>query len=78
MAGVRELLAVVLGVLLGVVLLVAPRAALRLSIFIGPHRRRRGDYGSEDPIPDYWAHLVRAAGVVCVVIAAVIAYQSYA
>lgn len=78
MPGIRELLAVVLGVLLGVGLLAAPRTALRLSVFMGPNRRRRGDYGAEEPIPDWWAHLVRVGGVACIVVAGVIAYQSYA
>jgi hypothetical protein len=78
MPGVRELLAVVLGALLGVALVAAPRTALRLSVFVGPHRRRRGDYGSDEPIPDTWAHLVRLGGVACLVVAAVIAYQTYA
>lgn len=77
MPGVRELLAVVLGALLGVALLAAPRAALQLSVFVGPHRRR-DDYGAGDGIPDWWAHVVRLLGAVCVGIAALIAYQTYA
>jgi hypothetical protein len=77
MAGIRDLLAVVLGVLLGVALVVAPRTALRLSVFVGPHRRRRGDYGADDSIPDHWALLVRLAGVACLGVAALIAYQTY-
>ncbi|MFB6269213.1 MAG: hypothetical protein ABEH83_04665 [Halobacterium sp.] len=78
MTGVRDLLAVVLGALLGVALVVAPRAALRLSVFVGPHRRRRGgEYGADDPIPDAWAHLVRLAGVACLAVAGFIAYQAY-
>jgi hypothetical protein len=79
MAGVRELLAVVLGVLLGVVLVAAPRAAIRLSVFVGPHRRRRhGDYAGGDDLPDAWVHVARALGVACIAIAGVIAYQAYA
>lgn len=78
MAGIRELLAVVLGAVLGVALVVAPRAALKLSIFVGPHRRRRGDYGADDPVPDHWTLLVRLAGVGCLAVAALIAYQTYA
>lgn len=78
MAGIRELLAVVLGVLLGVGLVVAPRAALKLSVFVGPHRRRRGDYGADDPVPDHWTLLVRLAGVACLAVAGVITYQAYA
>lgn len=79
MAGVRELLAVTLGVLLGVVLVAAPRAALRLSVFVGPHRRRRhGEYGGEDDLPTTWVYVARALGVACIAIAGVIAYQTYA
>ncbi|MBX0296142.1 hypothetical protein [Haloarcula nitratireducens] len=77
MAGIRELLAVVLGVLLGVALLVAPRTALQLSVFMGPTRRRRGEYGTDDPISDTWTWVVRALGIACLAIAAFIAYQTY-
>lgn len=78
MPGIRELLTVVLGVLLGVVLVVTPRTALQLSVFLGPQRRRRGDYGTDNGIPDRWTWVVRALGVACLTIAAVIAYQTYA
>ncbi|MCG1002085.1 MULTISPECIES: hypothetical protein [Halobacterium] len=78
MAGIRDLLAVVLGVLLGAAMILAPRAALRLSVFMGPNRRRRGDYGTDEAIPDWWAWLVRALGVVCLAVAGVVAYQTYA
>jgi hypothetical protein len=78
MSGLRELLAVVLGVLFGLLLIVAPRTALQLSVFVGPHRRRRGDYGSDQTIPDRWAWVVRAVGVACLAVAALIAYQTYA
>ncbi|MCD2198636.1 MULTISPECIES: hypothetical protein [unclassified Halobacterium] len=78
MAEFRELLAVVLGAALGLAMILAPRAALRLSVFMGPNRRRRGDYGTDEAIPDWWAWLVRALGVVCLGVAALIAYQTYA
>ncbi|MGB9964020.1 hypothetical protein [Halobacterium sp. CBA1126] len=78
MAGIRELLAVVLGAALGLAMILAPRAALQLSIFVGPNRRRRGEYGTDDTIPDTWAWLVRALGVACLAVAGVIAYQTYA
>ena len=80
MSGVRELLAVVLGALLGVVLIVAPQTALRLSVFVGPTRRRRGDYGTDkhDSLSDQWTWLIRGLGVVCLAIALFIAYQTYA
>ncbi|WP_396613897.1 hypothetical protein ACH9L7_19475 (plasmid) [Haloferax sp. S1W] len=77
MPGIRELLAVALGIGLGVVLIAAPRTALRLSVFLGPQRRRRGDYGTDDDIPELWAWVVRTLGIACIVVAAFIAYQTY-
>jgi len=78
MPGTRELLAIVLSVLMGAALIVAPRPALRLSVFVGPNRRRRGEYGTDDAIPDWWAWVVRVLGIACLAIAAVIASQTYA
>ncbi len=80
MPGVRELLAVVLGILLGVVLITVPQTALRLSVFVGPNRRRRGDYGTDnhDLLSDQWTLLIRGFGVVCLAIALFITYQTYA
>lgn len=78
MPGIRELLAVVLGVALGVAFLAAPRTMLRLSVFVGSNRRRRGDYGTDEGIPARWTWVARGLGVVCLAIAAFIAYQTYA
>ncbi|MFB6072249.1 MAG: hypothetical protein ABEJ88_04695 [Halobacterium sp.] len=80
MPGIRELLAVVLGVVLGVALAVAPRAMLRASVFVGPARRRRdsGPWGSDDvPLSDRWVWVIRALGVACIAVAAVVAYNAY-
>ncbi|AKH97011.1 hypothetical protein [Halanaeroarchaeum sulfurireducens] len=77
MTGTRELLAIVLGAALGVTLLVAPRAALKLSVFVGPNRRRRGDYGTDDTVSDQWVWIVRGVGVACLAISAYIAYLTY-
>ncbi|MFC3478206.1 hypothetical protein [Halobacterium litoreum] len=80
MSGIRELLAVVLGVGLGVALLAKPREMLMLSVFVGPNRRRRHDgrYGTDDhPFGDWAAWLVRAAGVACIAVAGFIAYQNF-
>jgi hypothetical protein len=78
MVGVRELLAVGLGALLGVALLAKPRAMLLLSVFVGPTRRRRqgGEYGSDgdDPFGAWAPWFVRAAGFVCLLVAGYIAY----
>jgi len=73
----RELLAVVLGAALGVALLVAPRTALGLSVFVGPTRRRRGDYGADGAVPDRWAWVVRGLGVACLVVAAYVASRTF-
>ena len=74
MVDVRQWLAVGLGVLLGGFLLVAPRAALKLSVVTRPGQpSRRGEYGRDDPIPDWWVWATRALGVGCLGVAAVIA-----
>lgn len=73
----REVLAVVLGGLLGVALLVAPRVALQLSVAMGPTRRQRGEYGSEAPIPDWWTLAVRGLGLVSLGVAGFIAFQTF-
>ncbi|MFQ3295517.1 MAG: hypothetical protein ACI9PP_000284 [Halobacteriales archaeon] len=77
MTGIRELLAIVLGATLGVVLLAAPRAALKLSVFVGPNRRHRGDYGTDATVSDQWVWIVRGLGVACLTISAYIAYLTY-
>lgn len=76
MPGIRELLTIVLGVLLGIALIAAPRTALRLSVFVGPNRRRRGNYGADETISNKWTWVVRAFGVACLATAAFIAYQT--
>ena len=73
----RELLAVGLGALLGVVLLVAPRTALQLSVVVGPTRRQRGEYGSDAPIPDRWVLAVRALGLASLAVAGFLAWQTF-
>ncbi|WP_324664696.1 hypothetical protein [Haloarcula sediminis] len=73
MVDIRQLLAVGLGALFGLFLLVAPRAALKLSVVSGGPRRRRGEYGSDDAIPDRWVWATRAVGVACLAVAAYIA-----
>lgn len=76
MAGLRELLAIGLGFGLGIGLLLAPRTAIRLSVVNG-QRGRRGEYGTDDPIPDHWAWVVRVLGLACIVVAAFIGFQAY-
>jgi hypothetical protein len=73
MVDVRDLLAVVLGAVLGIVLLVAPRAAVRLSVAGGP-QNRRGEYGADGELAPKYVWLVRALGLACLGIAGFIAY----
>lgn len=77
MPGLRELLAVVLGAALGLALLVAPRPFIRLSVVGSSNQRRRGDYGTDDTIPDRWTLIARGLGLLTLGIAGVIAYQTY-
>ena len=78
MVGVRELLAVGLGALLGAALLAKPRVMLSLSVFVWPTRRRRRDSeygtGSDDPFGGWALWFVRAAGLACLLVAGYIAY----
>jgi len=74
MADSRQWLAVGLGVLFGLGLVLAPRAAIRLSVVTqSGQRRHRGEYGSDSPIPESWVWATRALGVCCLGVAAVIA-----
>ncbi|WP_232687128.1 hypothetical protein [Halobacterium zhouii] len=80
MTGVRELLAIAIGALLGALCLAAPAAVFRLSVLGGasPTRNPGGEYGS-DPEPSDRALLaVRAVGVACLAVAAFVAWQAFA
>lgn len=74
MADLRQWLAVGLGALFGLFLLVAPRAALKLSVLSGTGRRRHGgEYGSDADISEWWVWATRGLGVVCLGVAVFIA-----
>ena len=73
MADVRDFLAIGLGVLLGFLLLAAPRAAFQLSVAGGP-KNRRGDYGADGEVPGHYVWLIRVLGLACLAIAGFIAY----
>jgi hypothetical protein len=47
MPGIYDLFAVILSVLFEFILILKPRAVLQLFLFVGPNRRRRGDYGTD-------------------------------
>lgn len=72
MLGLREWLAVGLGALIGVFLLVAPGAAIKLSI-AGGRQQHRGEYGSDGSPPDHYLWIARGLGLACLAVAAVIA-----
>jgi hypothetical protein len=74
MADIRDLLAILLGVALGLVLLAAPRTAFRLSVAGGP-QQRRGEYGADGNVPQRYLWLIRALGLACLGIAGFIASQ---
>lgn len=74
MAGFRELLAVVLGVALGVLLLVYPQVFIRIQTLGRLPHDRHGSYGSDDP-PSRWARVVQLLGVACLLVAGYVAVQ---
>lgn len=71
----RSLLAVVLGVALGVVCLAYPEGVVRVQL-VGRTQRRRGPYGGDDEYPRWMTLLVRAGGVALLLVAGFIALQS--
>jgi hypothetical protein len=81
MAGVRELLAISLGVLLGLACVVRPTAIARLSVVGrtgGPTQNPRNEYGSDGDLSGWRRRIVQGLGVVSIAIAAAIAYQTFA
>jgi hypothetical protein len=81
MAGIRELLAIALGALLGLACIARPTAVARLSVVGrtgGPTQDPRNEYGTDNELTGWRRRTVQALGVVCVGIAGVIAYQTFA
>jgi len=73
MADLRTLLAAVLGLLLGVVCLVAPGTVVRVQTAGRRPTGRDGEYGT-DAVPGRWRRLVQAVGVGLVVAGAYFGY----
>jgi len=72
---VRDILAIALAAILGVALLVAPAAVLRLQWFMfDPTSGRHGEWGNDDPreFDAKYLWIVRAIGVVVLAIGAAI------
>ncbi|AGN00974.1 hypothetical protein L593_05125 [Salinarchaeum sp. Harcht-Bsk1] len=71
----RDLLAIVLAAVLGLALVVAPGAVLRLQWFtFDPTSGRRGEWGNDEPrqFDAKWLWLLRGIGVVVLAIGAAI------
>jgi hypothetical protein len=66
MADLRTLLAAVLGVLIGVVCLLAPDAVVRVHTAGRRPHDRSGEYGTDATTPVRWRRVVQAVGVGCV------------
>lgn len=63
MADLRTLLSAVLGVGLGLLLIVAPEAVIRVQTAGRLPSDRSGEYGSDSTVPARWRHLARGIGV---------------
>lgn len=74
----RTLLAAVLGVLVGVVCLVAPGTVVRVHTAGRRPRDRRGEYGTDATVPGRWRRVVRALGVACLVAGGYFGYVALA
>jgi hypothetical protein len=78
MADLRTLLAVVLGVGLGAICLLAPDVVVRAHrVGRGPHDRT-GEYGADDATTDRLRLLVRLVGVGCILVGAYVATTALA
>jgi hypothetical protein len=69
MADLRTLLALVLGVGLGLVLIAAPEAILRVHTVGRLPRDRTGGYGEEVDVGPRWRRGIQVLGVVLVAVA---------
>jgi len=63
MADLRTLLSAVLGVGLGLLLIVAPEAVIRVQTAGRLPADRSGEYGSDSTVPTRWRRVTRAIGV---------------
>lgn len=75
MAGIRELLAAVLGVGLGIIFLVAPGFIIKIHTLGRGPQDRHGDFGSH-AVDSKWQWVVRAFGLGLVAAGAYFAYTA--
>jgi len=76
MAGIREILAAVLGIGLGLVFVAAPNFVVAIhTLGRGPHDRH-GEFG-DSSVDEKWLWLVRAIGVVLILGGAYFAYSAF-
>lgn len=76
MPGTRELLAIVLGALMGIVAIAYPGALLSIQT-AGTRPDRRNEYGEGSATTNRAKRFVQLLGVLALVISAVIAYQAF-
>lgn len=76
MPGTRELLAIVLGVILGLVAIAYPGALLSIQT-AGTRPDRRNEYGQGNATSDRAKRVVQLLGLVALVVAAVVALQTF-
>jgi hypothetical protein len=62
----REALAAVLGIGLGLLFVAQPGAIVRIHTAGRRPQDRGGEYGSDRDIPERWRRLVQAVGVGCI------------
>lgn len=77
MAGLRQVLAVGLGLVLGVLCVAFPQAVIRLQTAGRVQGSRRGPYGEDGEFPATWTWVVRALGVACLAVAGYVAVRGF-
>jgi hypothetical protein len=71
----REAIAAVLGVAVGLLLVAYPAAIVRIHTAGRVPDGRHGDYGTDGAPPATWLWLVRAIGAVAILVALFIGYR---
>lgn len=74
MAGLREILAIVLGIALGAFLIAYPGVFIRIQTLGRFPHDRRGRYGETDT-NNGWIRIVQGLGVLCLLAAGYVTFQ---